>query len=208
MVAGCVPFDARDLLDQIVAIQEEPHTPLSKVVEHVPPQLERIIDKALAKNPDKRYQTATDMLVDMRSLKRHLENQAENDRTAISITATLDSWAARWGAIKRATSLKAVRIPFRVQSTSSIKLLAQAWRDINCGSVGVCIAGDAVLVFQAHARCAADRQRHHSSQRIRKQDREEVFDRTLRQGLAVQLQQSPFLDIFPETRNSAQRCSS
>ena len=66
MVAGRVPFDARDLLDQIVAIQEEPHTPLSKVVEHVPPQLERIIDKALAKNPDKRYQTATDMLVDMR----------------------------------------------------------------------------------------------------------------------------------------------
>ena len=26
---------------------------------------------------------------------------------------------------------------------------------------------------------------------------EDVFDRTLRQGLAVQLQQSPFLDIFP-----------
>ena len=32
---------------------------------------------------------------------------------------------------------------------------------------------------------------------------EEVFDRTLRQGLAVQLQQSPFLDIFPETRTRA-----
>src|SRR5262249_29799927 len=29
---------------------------------------------------------------------------------------------------------------------------------------------------------------------------EEVFDGTLRQGLAVQLQQSPFLDIFPEQR--------
>ncbi|HEY0726332.1 MAG TPA: tetratricopeptide repeat protein, partial [Pyrinomonadaceae bacterium] len=32
---------------------------------------------------------------------------------------------------------------------------------------------------------------------------EDVFDRTLRQGLAVQLQQSPFLDIFPETRTRA-----
>jgi len=29
---------------------------------------------------------------------------------------------------------------------------------------------------------------------------EDVFESTLRQGLAVQLQQSPFLDIFPETR--------
>jgi tetratricopeptide (TPR) repeat protein len=32
---------------------------------------------------------------------------------------------------------------------------------------------------------------------------EDVFDSTLRQGLAVQLQQSPFLDIFPETRTRA-----
>jgi len=32
---------------------------------------------------------------------------------------------------------------------------------------------------------------------------EAVFDDTLRQGLAVQLQQSPFLDIFPETRTRA-----
>ena len=49
----------------------------------MPEQLERIIDKALAKNPDDRYQTATDMLIDMRNLKRQLENAAENDRTAL-----------------------------------------------------------------------------------------------------------------------------
>ena len=83
MITGRVPFEGKDLLQQIVAIQEQPHPPLSKLVEHVPEQLERIIDKALAKNPDERYQTTTDMLIDMRSLKRQLENQAENDRTAL-----------------------------------------------------------------------------------------------------------------------------
>src|SRR6185503_21143359 len=83
MIAGRVPFEGKDLFQQIVAIQEQPHTPLAAVVEHVPEQLERIVDKALAKNPDERYRTATDMLVDMRNLKRQLENAAEHDRTAI-----------------------------------------------------------------------------------------------------------------------------
>ena len=66
MIAGCVPFEGKDLFQQILAIQEHPHAPLSEFVDHVPEQLEQIIDKALAKNPDDRYQTATDMLVDMR----------------------------------------------------------------------------------------------------------------------------------------------
>ena len=75
----------------------ETHAPLSKSVEHVPEQLERIIDKALAKNPDDRYQTATDMLIGMRNLKRQLENAAENDRTALFSAADVDAAGAQCG---------------------------------------------------------------------------------------------------------------
>src|SRR6185295_14186534 len=83
MIAGCVPFEGKDVFQQIIAIQEQPHPRLTKFVKHVPQQLEQIIDKALAKNPDERYQTTADMLLDMRNVKRQLENQAEDDRTAV-----------------------------------------------------------------------------------------------------------------------------
>ena len=36
----------------------------------------------MAKNPDERYQTAKDMLIDLRSLKRRLDVEAEIDRTS------------------------------------------------------------------------------------------------------------------------------
>jgi hypothetical protein len=48
----------------------------------VPPELQRIISKALAKNRDERYQTAKDMLIDLRNLKKRLELDAEIERSA------------------------------------------------------------------------------------------------------------------------------
>ena len=203
MVAGRVPFEGKDVLDQIVAIQEEPHTPLSKVVDHVPPQLETIIDRALAKNPDKRYQTATDMLVDMRNLKRHLENQAENDRTAIfdhrhsgqprRITGAADATTQQSGQYPVSSAEYIV---------NQVKLHKRA---------AVVIAGVLLLAVSAalfwyfkHSRVAplTDKDTILLSE-FENKTGEEVFDRTLKQGLVVQLQQSPFLDIFPETRTRA-----
>jgi len=48
----------------------------------VPAELGRIVLKAMAKDPDERYQTAKDMLIDLRSLKRQLELKAEIERTS------------------------------------------------------------------------------------------------------------------------------
>src|ERR1044072_4071618 len=39
MITGRVPFQGKDLAQQIIAIQEQPHTPLAKVVADVPEQL-------------------------------------------------------------------------------------------------------------------------------------------------------------------------
>ena len=49
---------------------------------NVPPELQRIISKALAKNRDERYQTAKDMLIDLRNLKKRLELDFEIERSA------------------------------------------------------------------------------------------------------------------------------
>src|SRR5918992_3394317 len=83
MVTGRVPFERKDIYGQIIAIQEQDHPPLSSFVEHIPARLEEIISKALAKDPDQRYQTANDLLVDLRNLKRTLNVDGENARTAL-----------------------------------------------------------------------------------------------------------------------------
>jgi TolB-like protein/Flp pilus assembly protein TadD len=47
----------------------------------VPAELERIITKALTKDREERYQTAKDLLIDLRNLKRKSEVDAEIERT-------------------------------------------------------------------------------------------------------------------------------
>ena len=79
MVAGKMPFTGATSSHTIVQILEKDPLPLSK---DVPAELERIVLKAMAKDPDERYQTAKDMLIDLRSLKRRLEVQAEIERTS------------------------------------------------------------------------------------------------------------------------------
>ena len=48
---------------------------------NVPPELERIVSKALTRDREERYQTMKDLMIDLRSLKRKLEVDAEIERT-------------------------------------------------------------------------------------------------------------------------------
>jgi serine/threonine-protein kinase len=81
MLAGCVPFRGKDVHRQIIAIQETEPAPLATLVEGVPDRLEEIVAKCLAKNKDERYQTAKDLLIDLRNLRRKLDVDAEIERT-------------------------------------------------------------------------------------------------------------------------------
>src|SRR6185503_5539188 len=154
-----------------------------------------IIDKALAKNPDKRYQTATDMLNDMRSLKRQLENQAENDRTALFQQPVL---------VRQAATTQSGRYP--VSSAEYIVNQVKLHKRGALILLGVFALAAFATVFWyfKHTRVAplTDKDTILLTE-FENKTGEAVFDDTLRQGLAVQLQQSPFLDIFPETRTRA-----
>jgi len=81
MLAGSVPFQGKDIHRQIIAIQESEPAPLSTLVEGVPDRLEEIVTKCLAKNKDERYQTAKDLLIDLKNLRRKLDVDAEIERT-------------------------------------------------------------------------------------------------------------------------------
>jgi serine/threonine protein kinase len=81
MVTGVIPFSGATTSHTIVQILEKDPVPLTKLVS-APAELERIVSKAIAKTPDERYQTAKDMLIDLRSLKKRLDVEAEIHRTS------------------------------------------------------------------------------------------------------------------------------
>lgn len=82
MVSGRAPFAGETPGDVIVSILEREPVPLARYIEIVPSELERIVRKALQKNRDERYQNIKDLLLDLKSLKQHLEFEAQLERSA------------------------------------------------------------------------------------------------------------------------------
>ena len=91
MVSGLQPFKGPTDSHTIVQILEKDPVPLTNFTQRkVPVELQRIVAKSLAKNPDERYQTAKDMLIDVRALKRQLDAEAELHRTSSPATPIPD----------------------------------------------------------------------------------------------------------------------
>jgi len=81
MVAGQRPFDGETPSDIVAAILKTEPPLLSHFTPEAPPELVRIVTKALRKDREQRYQVIKDMLLDLKSLKEELEFQAKLDRS-------------------------------------------------------------------------------------------------------------------------------
>ena len=81
MVGGSPPFRGETPSDCIAAILTTEPTPLSGVLPDVPLKLESILQQALRKNSDERYQTINEMLADLRMLKGELEADSSLPQT-------------------------------------------------------------------------------------------------------------------------------
>src|SRR5713101_3761131 len=81
MIAGIPPFRGETPSDCIASILTTEPLPLSGVLPEVPLNLESIVQKALCKNRDERYQTIKEMLADLRILKGKLEAESSLPET-------------------------------------------------------------------------------------------------------------------------------
>jgi serine/threonine-protein kinase len=81
MVAGNPPFRGETPSDCIAAILTAEPPPLSGVSPNVQLELESILQKALRKNSNERYQTSKEMLADLHNLKRELEAKSSFSQT-------------------------------------------------------------------------------------------------------------------------------
>ena len=88
MVAGARPFQGATMTDVIISIIERRPAPLTSLLSPCPPELARIIGRALAKEKDDRYASAREMAAELKELKRRvdlgLENEAEEEPAALS----------------------------------------------------------------------------------------------------------------------------
>ena len=70
MTTGLLPFPSNYEQAQFYAILNESPEPLSSLRTGVPKELERIVEKCMSKAADERFQTCTDLVVDLRALQK------------------------------------------------------------------------------------------------------------------------------------------
>ena len=93
MISGRKPFTGATPTDVIIAIAEREPVPLSECASDVPAQLQQIVRKALAKDRTQRYQTADDLLNDLKHVRRELEIHSEVERSRQRINTTSETKA-------------------------------------------------------------------------------------------------------------------
>ncbi len=93
MASGNPPFKGETATDVVVAIVERDQPPISQHVEGTPPELERIVKKALRKDRNERYQIVKEMAIDLRTLRRELEVNSLLDRSLTPSTTNGSDYA-------------------------------------------------------------------------------------------------------------------
>lgn len=79
MLTGKMPFKGASISDVIVSILERQPPPISELLPEAPPKLQAIVDRALAKDLEARYQTVDDLLDDLKRIRRRLELESGSD---------------------------------------------------------------------------------------------------------------------------------
>jgi serine/threonine protein kinase/tetratricopeptide (TPR) repeat protein len=204
MIAGRTPFEGETPTDVIVAITQKEAPPLARFAPNVPAELEWIVTKALRKDRDERYQTIKEFLTDLRRLKQRLEFETELERSV-----SPDS-VSRSG-ITAATPVPTVsdRVAPTAEATaahpaSSAEYLVSEIKRHKAGAsivaaLFVLAIGAGVFFYFNRAQALTDKEWVLLADFVNTTG-EPVFDGTLKQALAVQLGQSPFLNFFPEDR--------
>jgi tetratricopeptide (TPR) repeat protein/predicted Ser/Thr protein kinase len=205
MVSGHQPFASGSMAGTLSAILSRKLPPLARYSPETPAELERIVDKALAKDKEERYQNAKDLLIDLRKLNHRLEIEEELEQSRQLLVSspatglkggqekTLIDTAGR--PIVQANEALGHKTAFNETLVAGV---IQQRRAVAAVLIAIIAAVGAFLYFRQAASLT-----ERDAVLITDFDNttgDTVFDGALKQALAVQLEQSPFLNIFPEER--------
>ncbi len=207
MATGALPFRGESSAVICKAILDAAPTPAVRLNPDVPAELERIINRALEKDCNLRYQSAADMRSELRRLKRDTETGRILAASSGTVAVAQESSSpvaqppspASSPALAPSPSSSAVKVAeVPVAGRTLLKVLVSA----------------AVVVFAVVVAGTLYFRSRQTTHRLTDKDTivltdfanstsDAVFDDTLKQALSVALNQSPFLNVLSENKVAA-----
>src|ERR1700723_188499 len=221
MATGTLPFrgDSSALITDAI-LHRAPVAPV-RLNPDIPAKLEEVINRALEKDRTLRYQHASDMRSELRRLKRDTESSsrvipteplptdqrsgssarviAEPASTA-SAPAVMSSISGSGSSRARITDTQPAMAESSAQATASEALakMALPWKTVGIGAAVIAALVVAGAYFFLHRARKLTEKDSIVLAEFTNTTGDTVFDGALRQGLAAQLAQSPFLNILSD----------
>ncbi|PYV54853.1 MAG: hypothetical protein DMG91_13560 [Acidobacteria bacterium] len=215
MSTGGIPFRGESTATIFEAILNRAPVPALRMNPDLPLELERIISKALEKDRDLRYQSASEMRADLKRLKRDTETGRAPAASSGKVAAAVESEAPPAAASSSSSSSIGSRMSIGSRTSGTVVRASSGNTAIPSESssanrkksrTGLQVAA-AVLVlgaigagFYLHSRQAVALTAKDTIliADLVNTTGDAVFDGTLKKALAVDLEQSPYLNVLSE----------